>query len=384
MGTEGTIKRLGYLTEMGSVRLNDVDMSSWIQLMPLGSYQHELFGEINITPDKIKKFVDNFVNNVRGIQLDVDYDHKADNGKAAGWIQDIQDRGLDGLWGLVKWTQPAYEALKAGEYRYFSPEFQDEWEHPKTGVVHEDVLNGGAITNRPFLKDIQPINLSEVIRASEGGPVVDPKKLRQMLGLPEDATDEDVEKRAAELAATLTDPDEDPGDGTDGDDTGDNDGTSEEEDADEEPVLVQASELKAVKDELATMKKQLSEQAAARRLSEVKLGFKALSEGKKFTLPPAVLNKAQQLTVKLNDDQGNAFMGLLKEILDSGLVELGERGSANPNPGTDPSRQLDTLVTKKLSETNFKGEYVDALEAVYAENPALYAAYRAQQIGGGV
>lgn len=382
MGTEGTNKRFGYLTEMGSVRLNDVDTTSWIQLMPLGSYSHELYGSIDITPDKIKKFVDNFVNNVRGIQLDVDYDHKADNGKAAGWIQDVQDRGLDGLWGLVKWTQPAFEALKAGEYKYFSPEFQDEWEHPKTGEIFQDVLNGGAITNRPFLKDIQPINLSEVIRASEGGPVVDPKKLRQMLGLPEDATDEDVEARAAELAATLTDPDEDPGDGVDDEGTGEDDGTSEEEESDEEPVLVQANELKAVKDELATMKKQLAEQATARRLSEVKLQFKQLSEGKKFTLPPAVVNKAQQLTIKLNDSQGDALVGLLKEILDGGLVELGERGTTNPNPGIDPSRQLDVLVTKKLNESGGKMAYIDALEAAYAENPELYAAYRAQQVGG--
>jgi len=152
-----------------------------------------------------------------------------------------------------------------------------------------------------------------------------------------------------------------------------------------EPVL--ASETAVVKqltEQMATMQKQLDEQAAARRLSEVKLGFAQMTEGKKFALAPAVMNKAQQITVQLSEDKGNAFMGLLKEILDGGLVELGERGG-RPNPAAgnaDPRMMLDNLVTKKLSESNGKLQYVDALELVYAENPSLYESYRQGQLGG--
>jgi len=395
MGTNGAYKRFGYVTDVGDIKFDDATLSSWIQLMPLGSYNHVLHGQINITPQKVQKFVENFRKNVRGIKLDVDYDHKAHDGKAAGWIEDIQDRGFDGLWGRVKWTQPAYQSLKAGEYQYFSPEFQDEWEHPQTSEVHQDVLFGGAITNRPFLKDIQPINLHEVIRASEGGPVVDPKKLRQMLGLKEDATEEEVEQALAKAASASTgEPDpatpppaptppaQPPGDPAPG--SGDP-ATPPAPTPPKEPVL--ASETAVVKqltEQMATMQKQLDEQAAARRLSEVKLGFAQMTEGKKFALAPAVMNKAQQITVQLSEDKGNAFMGLLKEILDGGLVELGERGG-RPNPAAgnaDPRMMLDNLVTKKLSESNGKLQYVDALELVYAENPSLYESYRQGQLGG--
>lgn len=401
MGTKGTNKKFGYLTEVGGIQFDDASLSSWIQLMPLGSYKHMLHGQIDITPGKVQKFVNNFRKNVRGIKLDVDYDHKANNGKAAGWIEDVQDRGFDGLWGLVKWTQPAYTSLKEGEYRYFSPEFQDEWEHPQTGETYQDVLFGGAITNRPFLKDIQPINLSEVIRASEGGPVVDPKKLRQMLGLAEDATDETVEAKLTELAAKGETPpsgsqsgpnDGDPGTGAGG--TPPSSGTSiapttPTTDTGGDQGAVQASETAAVKqlsDQVAELQKQLNEQAAARRLSEVRYQFTQMGEGKKFALAPAVVNKAQQLTVQLSEDKGNALVGLLKEIVEGGLIELGERGgNADPTKGQrDPGKVLEELTAKKLNESGGKLDYFGALEQVYTENPSLYEQYRTQQIGGGV
>ena len=395
MGTNGA-KRFGYVTDVGDIKFDDATLSSWIQLMPLGSYKHVMHGQIDITPEKVQKFEDNFRKNVRGITLDVDYDHKAHDGKAAGWIQDIQNRGFDGLWGLVKWTQPAYQSLKAGEYKYFSPEFQDEWEHPQSAQTFENVLFGGAITNRPFLKDIQPINLHEVIRASEGGPVVDPKKLRQMLGLKDDATDDEVEEALAKVATasagetTLTTPPpptpppaQSPGESAPG--SGDS-GTPPAPAPAKEPVLASegAAQVKQLTETVAAMQKQLDEQNAARRLSEVKLGFTQMTEGKKFALAPAVVNKAQQLTVQLSEDKGNAFMGLLKEILDGGLIELGERGG-RPNPASgnaDPRTMLDTLVTKKLTESQGKLQYVDALELVYAENPSLYESYRQGQLGG--
>jgi phage I-like protein len=392
MGTNGA-KRFGYVTDVGDIKFDDDTLSSWIQLMPLGSYKHVLHGQIDITPDKVKKFEDNFRKNVRGIPLDVDYDHKAHDGKAAGWIQDIQDRGLDGLWGLVKWTQPAYQSLKAGEYKYFSPEFQDEWEHPQEGTF-ENVLFGGAITNRPFLKDIQPINLHEVIRASEGGPVVDPKKLREMLGLKEDATEEEVATALATAAAATNKPDPatpptppaptPPAPAPSEPAPGSGDPGTPPAPTPQPAQLSDTATVKQLTETVAVMQKQLDEQAAARRLSEVKLGFSQMTEGKKFALAPAVVNKAQQLTVQLSEDKGNTFMGLLKEILDGGLIELGERGG-RPDPASgnaDPRKVLDDLVTKKLTETDGKLQYVDALELVYAENPSLYESYRQGQLGG--
>ena len=53
----------------------------------------------------------NVKNEVRDTQLDVDYDHKSQSGKAAGWIKDAQARS-DGLYLQVEWTNTATEAIK--------------------------------------------------------------------------------------------------------------------------------------------------------------------------------------------------------------------------------------------------------------------------------
>jgi phage I-like protein len=382
---EGKRPSFGYLTDVAQIRFNDDDRSSWIQLMPLGSYKHPLHGMIEINPTKVSKFVENFKSNVRGIQLDVDYDHKQHNTKAAGWIQDVQDRGLDGLWGLIKWTQPAYTALKEGEYRYFSPEFQDVWENPITQTTHEDVLFGGALTNRPYLKDIQPINLSEVIRASEGGPVVDPEKLRQMLGLPKDATDEQVEAKMAEALAALepTDPapvtpPAEPTPGTPPSDPGTPTPPPAPTPA-PEPVL--ASETATQVIQLTEQVRQLQE---AKRLSEIKLQFGELKTGKR-ALAPVLLNEAQAIAVKLSETDSTAFVGLIKKILDGGTVELGERESSRPDPSVgsiDDLNVFNNLITKKLNDGAGKLEFIDALEQASIENPEAYQAYRTAQLNG--
>ena len=48
------------------------------------------------------------------------------------------------------------------EWKYFSLEWDDVWEHPD-GIVYEDVVMGGALTNRPVAKNIMPINFSEIL-----------------------------------------------------------------------------------------------------------------------------------------------------------------------------------------------------------------------------
>src|SRR5690348_2984540 len=98
--------------------------------MPLGTYEHPLHGKIDITPERIARFAENVRNNVREIELDIDYDHKANGGDAAGWVRQAEARP-DGLWILVEWTKSAYGKIKERAYRYFSPEFVDEWTHPK-------------------------------------------------------------------------------------------------------------------------------------------------------------------------------------------------------------------------------------------------------------
>ena len=67
-----------------------------------------------------------------------------------------------GLWGLIRWTPLGVQLLREQTYRYFSPEFTDTWTDPQSGREFHDVLVGGGLTNRPFLKELTPVQLSEV------------------------------------------------------------------------------------------------------------------------------------------------------------------------------------------------------------------------------
>ena len=147
--------------------------------MPLGKYSHPIYGEIDITPDKVQRFANNVNNRIRTTELDIDYDHKEYNGEAAGWVKQAEPRE-NGLWILVEWTAKAWEAIKSKAYRYFSPEFDDEWSDPKTGEKYTDVLFGGGITNRPFLKDILPLNLSEKFSELEGDKNMTPEQIKEL------------------------------------------------------------------------------------------------------------------------------------------------------------------------------------------------------------
>lgn len=397
---EGVAQMYGRLVEVDKIVLDETTQTSWIQLMPLGSYSHPLFGDLNITPEKVKNIVRNFELNVRETDLDIDYDHKATDGRAAGWIREVQDRGSSGLWGLIEWTAPAFRALRDKEYKYFSPEYTDEWEHPKTGVVHKDVLFGGAITNRPFLKDILPINLSEfpeVVRDNEGGSRMDPKKLRQLLGLKEDATDDEVQA-AIDAGIAKAEATSETGSGEGGNEPPEGGGASTEtppagtETPANEPVTVSASEQAAlvqlaetnpaVKALLASQEaqgKQIEELAATAKLSEIKAKFTGFDTGK-LTLSPTQRTIAQKLAIKLSDTDTATFFELLTDIVTNGVVELGERGGGRTDPtaaNATLAQTFEAAVDKSIQLSEGKLDYITAVEQAALADPAGYEAYRA-------
>ena len=137
--------------------------ANWIKAIGFGRYQHPVYGELDFTRQRLQRYADNVNRRVRGIDLSVDYEHRTDptkGKKAAGWIQKAEVRN-DGLYLSVSWTEEARNEIRAGHYRYWSPELLDTWQHPQTGETHHDVLAGGAVVNRPFLKDLGAIAASE-------------------------------------------------------------------------------------------------------------------------------------------------------------------------------------------------------------------------------
>jgi Mu-like prophage I protein len=171
------LANLSYFIDLRGVELSEKDLT-WLHAMPVGTYDHPVYGELTFTSERIERFADNVKKNVRQIELDLDYNHKQDaskGAKAAGWIKDAEARS-DGLWIGVAFTDTARAEIEAGEWKYLSPEFQDEWTDAK-GNKYQDVLLGAGLTNRPFLKDLLPIAASEEYVEQLHADTTDPKQL---------------------------------------------------------------------------------------------------------------------------------------------------------------------------------------------------------------
>lgn len=142
------------------------DNRKWIKVYPYSSWTHPVFSDTAIDEETAKALKDSFDRKLYGEQdYVVTYDHGLDSakgGKAAGWYEQLEVRD-DGLWGLVRFTDIARQEIDAGEWRYFSGEHYDEYKHPHTGEVNNLVFSGGAITNKPYVKEgMVPLNFSDV------------------------------------------------------------------------------------------------------------------------------------------------------------------------------------------------------------------------------
>jgi hypothetical protein len=359
--------KVGYWVDLTSVKFNEGDTpATWIQAMTVGTYEHPVYGTIDITPERIQKFAANVNSRARGTDLDIDYDHKDKTGEAAGWIKQADARD-NGLWVLVEWTKQAAQKIKDKAYRYFSPEFVDEWTHPQSQQTFQDVLLGGGITNRPFLKDIQPINMSELFagehqKQPEGGTGMDPKKLRELLGLQESATDADVEAAVKKFKETPTPPS---GGGN------------------PDPQLIKLAEdnpvIKQLLENQKTMATQLAETQAALQLSEVSGVVTKLNEGKQHQLPAVVLNELPAALVQMPKALRESVVGIITKLTDTGLVNTKEVGGKGPNGGNETNIDGVKAFTEKVAavmKDNDKLDYGSAVNHVALTEPALWDAYR--------
>lgn len=132
---------------------------SEIQIARVGKWKHPVYGELEITEKTLQDFVDNFNKGTRRVELAVDQSHQPEKG-AAGWFKKLEKRGKE-LWAEIEWTPLGVKLLKEKIYRYFSPEFTTTYTDDETGKKVKNVLFGGGLTNRPFIKDMQPVMLAE-------------------------------------------------------------------------------------------------------------------------------------------------------------------------------------------------------------------------------
>jgi hypothetical protein len=139
----------------------------WIQIAKVGRFAGHPSGAFELTPSIFDEICRNFTAVDRG-QVPVDFEHacEADASEGAipvsgapaqGWIRALDNRGLQGLWALVDWLEPARGYIKEGKYQAVSPAIRFGARHPETGQPIGARLTSVALTNRPFLRGMQQV-----------------------------------------------------------------------------------------------------------------------------------------------------------------------------------------------------------------------------------
>lgn len=146
----------------------------------------------------------------RETPLVIDYEHQSLNARhngqpapAAGWIESLRYEPGQGLFASVRWTEGAKGFIEQDEYRFISPVFSFD---PQNGEVLE--LKGAALTNMPALDGLGAVAATEDFPPSDNPQPETAmnalNRLKQLLGLPEDAAEETLLAELDRLEALLT------------------------------------------------------------------------------------------------------------------------------------------------------------------------------------
>lgn len=317
-----------------------------IKILPLGRV-HSQKGDFTVDDESFELIQRQFKN--RRLDLVIDYEHQTledVQAPAAGWIKELY-KGTDAIIAKVEWTQKGAEYLKNKEYKYLSPVVLVRKKDQKAAVLHS-----AALTNTPAIDGMFPlvnaVHIDEL--TTEGGKIMDLKELAKLLGLPEDATEEDIKKAVAagQKAKEEQEKKEEPK-------TGQEKPPEQTEvvanstilsmlglktDARTEDVAASIMELKAggmdVQQELLALKERLEEQEAEEMVKE------ALKAGK-----ITAAQKEWAKTYALKDREGfKGFMDKAPVVVPVGKMEL-QSAPENDQPEVDPMILKACGITKE-------------------------------------
>lgn len=364
---------LSYIVSLSDVKLEGD--STWIHALPFGQYKHPMLGIIDASLQKINGLADSVKKKVRGIEPSINLNHDNDSPDgAAAWVKDAQVRS-DGLWLFVDFVKDAAQKVREHKFKYFSIEFADEWEDPQ-GNKFNDVLVGGALTNRPFMKNLVPINLSEsvidnafdLVAGITGKPVNSLKENSDMDQKDLDAIIEGVTKKLAEqlpkipAAPVKTD-------------------VAKLEELEEFKKLAESNPVaKSLLNHfefqaqaIADSNKRMRETLVDSKLSEF--------DNSKLVLTPAAKELAREIMLGISDELSAKFFQFMESVRTSSnfMVELGERSGAAVRRGFSTADKSATqLFSERVNEKmlNEKMDFLTAADVVAKDDPALYEAYR--------
>ena len=350
---------------------------SEIEVLTEGYWEHPEYGAIEITPEDIDKFVQNFNDKTRKIDIAVDQEHKPDLG-AAGWFKELKkvvEEGVTKLKAKVEWTAMGQQLLGDGIYKYFSPEFDFEYEDYETHDMFDNVLLGGALTNRPYFKSLAPVQLSEnvFILLNEKGGELNMEEVNPVEELEAKPTEEVAEEAIVEEAPAVEPEVEN---------------AEIEEEKVEEPAIEEPKAEEPAEEEVEEVKETIeATELSAKTFNDMKSKIGVLEAKLKFTevkekvsgytfsmsnpdgkLLPKSSEVVQKLLMSLSDRQSKLFSEFVESLPKVSKVLFTELGG-------DEGKSLEAseeLVKKADELAEKKGiTFGQALKKVSADNPQL-------------
>jgi phage I-like protein len=182
-----------------NVQLVNGAAPEWVQLLPPGPKVRGRDGRYwYFGPAELQAVLNNFEGG--RIDLPIDREHSTDkkgaNGEeapAAAWIVEVADRNGDGgVWGRVDWTERGRAQVEAREYRYLSPVFYF------TDDLRIVALDSAGLTNKP---NLHLTALNRQVETMEDDAMK--KALCRKLGLPETATEQEIQAAVAKIMGDL-------------------------------------------------------------------------------------------------------------------------------------------------------------------------------------
>lgn len=138
--------------------------SPWVQFLPPpGTYQHVVYGELDLTAERYQRIVANFADGVYGQTLPINCEHDSPATGAIGYISDMRIAADGSIEVKPEWNERGTALIEGDRFRYVSAEYFEQWQDPVTGVWHDDVAFGMAICTNPHFKEtvLRPLAATE-------------------------------------------------------------------------------------------------------------------------------------------------------------------------------------------------------------------------------
>jgi len=356
----------------------------WLKTWRYSTWEHPMYGKVEITPATGAQFKEHFDSGVFGRDLLVNFDHGLDaakGGKTGGVVLDVDPRE-DGIYYKVEFTDKTRQEIEDKEWRYVSPEYWDWYIDKETGEAYENVAADLALTNTPFFKGQAPLNFSELYGMRD----VEPKKEEKKTAVkPKGGSevDELLMKFAEKLGVTIS------------------------EDDTEDSILAKAETLNETIEPLRRTKEDVDrsrtfkeafpkewDRIQALEAKDVATSAKTFAdEYSRFTIRDSdgteyksvygfselVKEKVASSHKKLSEREfrHTDLKELLDLIGDKGIVDYSERGSSRNEEGKQFSENPKLAFSEAVQDVMEKDEleYEDALRVAAQKYPKLYEAY---------